>query len=36
MYLHKNGVKIHYCGMELHKPFMVDETGKPIYENSTR
>jgi hypothetical protein len=30
MYLHKNGVKIIYCGMELHKPFMVDEKGNSI------
>lgn len=30
VHLHKNGVKIHYCGMELHKPFLVDETGKSI------
>lgn len=30
MYLHKQGVKIHYCGMSLHKPFMVDEAGKSI------
>jgi hypothetical protein len=25
MYLHKHGVKIHYCGLDLHKPFLVDE-----------
>ncbi|MCX8080355.1 MAG: hypothetical protein N3F09_03865 [Bacteroidia bacterium] len=31
MYLHKKGVKIHYCGMEIHKPFMVDEKGNPVY-----
>src|SRR5688500_1278649 len=30
MYLHKKGVKITYCGMELHKPFMVDEAGNSI------
>lgn len=30
MYLHKHGVKILYCGMELHKPLLVDETGKNI------
>lgn len=28
--LHKRGVKIHYCGMELHRPFLVDETGDSI------
>lgn len=30
MYLHKNGVKIIYCGMELHKPLLIDEQGKSI------
>jgi hypothetical protein len=30
MYLHKNKVKIHYCGMELHKPFLMDEKGNSI------
>lgn len=30
MYLHSRGVKIHYCGMELHKPFMLDENGQSI------
>lgn len=30
MYLHKHGIKIIYCGMELHKPLMVDEAGKSI------
>lgn len=30
VHLHKRGVKIHYCGMELHKPFLVDESGKSI------
>lgn len=29
-YLHKHGVKIHYCGMALHKPFIVDENKKSI------
>jgi hypothetical protein len=29
-WLHRKGVKIHYCGMEIHKPFLVDETGKSI------
>ena len=31
-YLHSKGVKIQYCGMELHKPFLVDETGESIIE----
>ena len=30
MYLHSKGVKIIYCGMELHKPLLVDESGKSI------
>lgn len=30
VYLHKQGVKIIYCGMDLHKPFMVDENGESI------
>jgi hypothetical protein len=29
-WLHRNGVKIHYCGMEIHKPFFVDENGNSI------
>lgn len=29
-YLHKQGVKIHYCGMELHRPFLVDDKGNSI------
>jgi hypothetical protein len=32
MFLHKQGVKIIYCGMELHKPFMIDENGSSIVE----
>ena len=30
VHLHKKGVKIHYCGMELHKPFLIDEKGDSI------
>jgi len=30
MYLHSKGVKIYYCGMELHKPFLVNENGEII------
>ena len=29
-YLHSKGVKIYYCGMLLHNPFLVDEKGKSI------
>lgn len=32
MYLHKHDVKIVYCGLELHKPFLVDEKGHSIIE----
>ena len=32
MYLHNNDVKIIYCGMELHKPFMIDENGNSIVD----
>jgi hypothetical protein len=30
MFLHSKGVKINYCGIQIHEPFMVDETGKSI------
>lgn len=30
MYLHSRSVRIHYCGMELHRPFLVDENGRSI------
>lgn len=30
MYLHSKGVKIVYCGMEIHKPLLIDEKGKSI------
>jgi len=30
MHLHQKGVKIHYCGMALHKPFLIDEQGNSI------
>lgn len=29
-YLHSKGVKIHYCGMQLHAPFLVDEKGQSM------
>jgi hypothetical protein len=29
-FLHHHGVKVHYCGMELHRPFMKDEEGREI------
>ncbi|MBS1652572.1 MAG: hypothetical protein JSU07_11245 [Bacteroidetes bacterium] len=31
-HLHQRGVKIHYCGMALHKSFLVDNNGKSILE----
>jgi len=30
MHLHKCGVKINYCGLELHKSFLVDDKGNSI------
>lgn len=30
MYLHKNKVRIHYCGMGIHKAYFVDENGDSI------
>jgi hypothetical protein len=29
-HLHQKSVKIHYCGLELHRPFLVDEAGNSI------
>lgn len=29
-HLHQQGVKIHYCGMALHKPFLVDDKGQSL------
>lgn len=29
-YLHSQGVKVHYCGMEIHRPFFFDEVGTSI------
>lgn len=33
-YLHSKGVKIKYCGLEIHKPFLVNESGSLIIDNS--
>ncbi len=30
IHLHHQGVRIHYCGLELHRPFLVAEEGKSI------
>lgn len=30
MHLHRHGVKIHYCGMGIHEPFLRDESGASI------
>ncbi len=30
MHLHLQGVRIHYCGMDIHRPFMRDEEGRSI------
>lgn len=29
-HLHSKGIKVYFCGMEIHKPFFVDENGKEI------
>lgn len=29
-FLHSKGVKVHYCGMELHRPIMVDDNGNEV------
>jgi len=34
-HLKKNNVKIHYCGMDLHRPFLVDKNGETIVESYT-
>ena len=34
-YLHNKGVKVHFCGLALHKPFLVDEDGKRITYSDT-
>ncbi|MFK8013683.1 MAG: hypothetical protein AB8B80_16710 [Marinicellaceae bacterium] len=34
-HLHKIGVKVNYCGLELHRPFLVDEENKLILHNYT-
>src|SRR5215212_5636387 len=31
-YLYSKGVKVHFCGMEIHRPFFVDEKGSQIVE----
>lgn len=30
MHLHKMGVKIHFCGLEIGKPFLIDDKGESI------
>ena len=29
-YLHKNGVEVHFCGLNLFRPFVVDENGSSL------
>ncbi|WP_421796955.1 hypothetical protein [Haliscomenobacter sp.] len=31
-YLHSKGVKIHFCGLEIHTPFFIDENGDPTVD----
>jgi hypothetical protein len=33
MFLHKKGVKIHFCGFEILAPFLVDDKGNSIVKN---
>jgi hypothetical protein len=33
MHLHARGVKINYCGMALHKPFLIDEQGQSLTDS---
>lgn len=33
-YLHRKGVKIHYCGMDIHRPLLIDESGQSIVASS--
>jgi hypothetical protein len=32
-HLYHQGVKIHYCGMALHKPFLIDDKGNSLVES---
>lgn len=34
-HLHHEGVAIHYCGMELHRPFLVDDAGRDMVASWT-
>lgn len=34
-YLHSQGVKIYYCGLDLHLPFLVDQNGQSIIHDFT-
>jgi hypothetical protein len=34
VYLHSKNIKIHYCGLALTKPFLIDERGEPIIHES--
>lgn len=35
MHLHRQGVKVHYCGMEIHKPFLKDCNGASLTTDET-
>lgn len=35
MHLHRQGVKVHYCGMEIHKPFLKDQNGASLTTDET-
>ncbi|MCT4581219.1 MAG: hypothetical protein N4A35_07360 [Flavobacteriales bacterium] len=32
-YLNRQGIKINYCGLELHRPFLIDDKGTPFINN---
>ena len=34
-FLHKTGIKVHYCGMTNHASFLIDQNGENIYHSFT-
>ena len=34
-FLHESGIKVHYCGLANHKPFLIDQNGEKIYHSFT-
>jgi hypothetical protein len=33
-YLYSKGVKVHFCGMEIHRPFFIDDKGREIVKDA--